>query len=69
MVTVPANESELAASKHRTLSDEPSELVILLSSFNLMAGLPSVSCFLYAKGVESSTRYIKLVLPNRGVSR
>src|SRR6266446_1934754 len=62
MVTVPANESELAVSKQRTLSDEPSQRV-LPRNRNIMAGLLFVGCALEATKVEVETAYIRLVVP------
>ena len=63
MVTVPANESELAASRQRTLSEEPSERVILPRNLNIMGGLRFVSCAQEATKAEAETRYIKVAVP------
>jgi hypothetical protein len=63
MVTVPANESELAARRQRTLSDEPSERVIFPRNLNIMAGLLFVGCALEATKLEAESGYIKLVAP------
>ena len=62
MVTVPANDSELAASRLRTLSDEPSERVILPRNLNIMGGLLFVGCALEATKLEVETGYIKLAV-------
>jgi hypothetical protein len=63
MVTVPANESELAASRQSTPSGEPSERVILPRNLNIMGGLRFVSCAWEATQLEVETEYIKLVIP------
>ena len=70
MVTVPANESELAARRQRTtLSDEPSEPMIFprnlifMAGLYIMAGLLFVGCALEATKLEVETGYIKLVVP------
>ena len=60
MVTVPANESALAASRQRTLSGEPSERVILPRNLNIMGGLLFVDCALEATKLEVETGYIGL---------
>ena len=62
-MTVPANESELPASRERTLSDEPSERVILPRNLNMMGGPLVVSCALEATKLEVETGYIKRVVP------
>jgi hypothetical protein len=62
MVTVPANESELAASRHRALSGEPSERVILPRNLKIMRGLLFVGCALEATKLEVETGYIRLVV-------
>ena len=62
MVTVPANESVLAARRHRALSGEPSERVILPRNLNIMRGLLFVGCALEATKLEVQTGYINLVV-------
>ena len=62
MVTVPANESEVAASRQRTLSGEPSERVILPRNLNIMGGLLFISCALETTKLEVETGYMKLVV-------
>jgi hypothetical protein len=58
MVTVPANESELVASRHRPLSDEPSQPVIRPRNLNIW-GVLFVDCALEATKLEVETGYIK----------
>jgi hypothetical protein len=62
MVTVPANESELAARRQRTPSDEPSERVMLPRNLSIVGGL-LLACALEATKWELETGYIKLVVP------
>jgi hypothetical protein len=62
MVTVPANESELA-SRQRTLSGEPSEPVILPRNLNIMGGLLFVDCALEATKLEVEAEYMRLIVP------
>jgi hypothetical protein len=62
MVTVPANESVLAASRQRTLRGEPSERVILPRNLNIMGDLLFVGCALEATKLEVETGYIKLAV-------
>jgi hypothetical protein len=63
MVTVPANESELAASRQSTRSGEPSERVILPRTLTIMGGLLIVRCAWEAPKLEVETGYIKVVVP------
>jgi hypothetical protein len=59
MVTVPANESELAASRQKTLR----ERVILPRNLNIMRGPLFVGCALETTKFEVETGYIELVVP------
>jgi hypothetical protein len=59
MVTVPANEGELAANRQRTLS----ESVILRRNLNIVRGPLLVGCAWEATKLEVETEYIKLVIP------